>query len=334
MALNTLAIDVGKNSFHVFGIDKDGVIVSRKVSRAKLAATVERLDPKIVAMEACGSAHHGGRLFQAAGRAVRLINAYFVKPFVRGSKNDATDAQAIFEAASRPTMRFVPVKSLECQDLQSLHRIRDRLVHNRTSLINHTRGLLAEYGVVLPQGAKRFTVQVGEAVAEAALSDLARELFLDLLDQLGDVDRRIARVDTRLVAICRENAACRRLVGMPGIGPVVATALVAAVNDGRHFRSGRDLAAWIGLVPRQYTTGGKPKLGGIGRRANHYLRRQIVHGARAVMSQAGRRSDPRAEWMKGVAARRGFNRAVIAVANKMARAAWAMLVREETYAPA
>jgi transposase len=157
MALNTLAIDIGKQSFHVFGIDDDGVIVSRKVSRSKLATTVERLDPKIVAMEACGSAHHWGRLFQAAGRAVRLINAYFVKLFVRGSKNDASDAQAIFEAASRPTMRFVPVKSLEYQDLQSLHRIRDRLVHSRTSLINHTQGLLAEYGVALPQGAKRFT---------------------------------------------------------------------------------------------------------------------------------------------------------------------------------
>jgi transposase len=334
MALHTLAIDIGKHSFHVFGIDDDGVVVSRKVGRSKLVATVDRIDPKIVAMEACGSAHHWGRLFEAAGRTVRLINPYFVRPFLRGSKNDATDAQAIFEAAGRPTMRFVPVKSVECQDLQALHRIRDRLVHSRTSLINHTRGLLAEYGVVLPQGAKRFTVQVSQAVAGAALSDLARELFADLQDQLGDVDRRIAQIDDRLVAICRENAACRRLLGMPGIGPVVATALIAAVDDGRQFRSGRDLAAWIGLVPRQYTTGGKPKLGGIGRRANHYLRRQIVHGARAVMSQVGRRSDPRAEWMKGVAVRRGFNRAVVAVANKMARAAWAMLVREEAYAAA
>ena len=334
MALNTLAIDIGKHSFHLFGIDDDGVVVSRKVSRLKLVATVDGLDPTIIAMEACGSAHHWGRMFQAAGRTVRLINAYFVRPFVRGSKNDATDAQAIFEAATRPTMRFVPVKSLKCQDLQSLHRIRDRLIHNRTSLINHTRGLLAEYGIVLPQGAKRFTLQVNQAVSEAELSDLARELFEELLDQLSDVDRRIARIDAQLVAICRENAACRRLLGMPGIGPVVATALVAAVDDGRQFGSGRELAAWIGLVPRQYTTGGKPRLGGIGRRANHYLRRQIVHGARAVISQAGRRSDPRTEWMKGVAARRGFNRAVIAVANKMARAAWAMLVREETYAPA
>jgi transposase len=334
MALNTLAIDIGKHSFHLFGIDDDGVIVSRKVSRLKLVATVDRLDPKIIAMEACGSAHHWGRMFQEAGRLVRLINPYFVRPFVRGSKNDATDAQAIFEAAGRPTMHFVPVKSLEGQDLQSLHRIRDRLVHNRTSLINHTRGLLAEYGIVLPQGAKRFTLQVRQAVVEAELSDLARELFEELLDQLGDLDRRIAHIDKHLIAICRDKAACRRLVSIPGIGPVVATALLAAVDDGRQFGSGRDLAAWIGLVPRQYTTGGKPRLGGIGRRANHYLRRQIVHGARAVMSQAGRRSDQRAEWMKAVAARRGFNRAVIAVANKMARAAWAILVRGEAYAAA
>jgi transposase len=225
MALNTLAIDIGKHSFHVFGIDDDGVVVSHRIIRAKLVATVDRLNPRIVAMEVCGSAHHSGRLFQAAGRTVRLINAYFVRPFVRGSKNDATDAQAIFEAVGRPTMRFVPVKSLECQDLQALHRIRDRLVHSRTSLINHTRGLLAEYGVVLPQGAKRFTAQVGQVVADAALSDLARELFSELLHQLGDVDRRIAQIDARLASICRENMACRRLVGIPGIGPVIATAL-------------------------------------------------------------------------------------------------------------
>jgi transposase len=174
MALDTLAIDIGKHSFHVFAIADDGVIVSRKVSRAKLVATVDCLDPRTVAMEACGSAHYWRRLFEAAGRTVQLINPYFVRPFLRGSKNDATDAQAILEAAGRPTMRFVPVKSVACQDLKALHRVRDRLVHNRTSLINHTRGLLAEYGVVLPQGAKRFTVPVGQAVANAALSDLPR----------------------------------------------------------------------------------------------------------------------------------------------------------------
>ena len=166
-------------------------------------------------------------------------------------------------------MRFVPVKTTEQQDLQSLHRVRERLVVQRTSLINHARGLLAEYGVVLPKGPWRFRQQVPAAVAEADLSNLARELFTELMDQLTDVEARLAKLDAKLVSICREHEACRRLAALPGVGPVIATALVAAVDDGRHFRSGRELAAWIGLVPRQYTTGGKPRLGGIGRRANH-----------------------------------------------------------------
>lgn len=331
MPVNVLAIDIGKQSFHVHGIDADGVVVSRKVSRAKLPGLVERLDPRVVAMEACGGAHHWGRVFQAAGREVRLIHPRFVRPFVRGSKNDAADAEAIWDAATRPTMRFVPVKTTEQQDLQSVHRVRDRLVQDRTALINHARGLLAEYGVVLPKGAKRFTVAVPEAVAGSDLPPLARELFAELLDQLADLDRRIARIDTKLVAICKEHPACQRLAAVPGIGPVVATALVAAVADGRHFRSGRDLAAWIGLVPRQHTTGGKPRLGGIGRRANHYLRRQMIHGARSVANQSRTRTGPRAEWVKAVEARRGFNRAVVALANKTARAAWAMLARGEEY---
>lgn len=331
MSLFMLAIDIGKLSFHVHGVDADGVIVSRKVSRAKLPTLVEELNPEIVAMEACASSHHWGRLFQSAGREVRLINAYFVRPFVRGSKNDAVDAEAIWDAASRPTIRFVPVKTADQQSLQSVHRVRDRLVHARTSLINHMRGLMAEYGIVLPKGAKRFTSGAEETIAAADLPPLARDLFDELGDELLDVDRRIARVDAKLAAICKENASCRRLMAMPGIGPVIATALVAAVDDARHFRSGRDLAAWIGLVPRQYTTGGKPKLGGIGRRANHYLRRQMVHGARAVASHQRHRAGGRGDWIRALEARRGFNKTVVAVANKMARAAWAMLVREEEY---
>jgi transposase len=331
MSVHMLAIDIGKQSFHVHGVDADGVIVSRKVSRAKLLALVEELEPEVVAMEACSSAHHWGRLFQSLGREVRLINAYFVRPFVRGSKNDAVDAEAIWDAASRPTMRFVPVKTMDQQSLQSLHRVRDRLVHARTSLINHMRGLLAEYGVVLPRGAKRFTSAVEETVAATELPPLARELFGELADQLRDVDRRIARLDGKLVAICKENASCRRLMAMPGIGPVVATALVAAVDDARRFRSGWDLAVWIGLVPRQYTTGGKPRLGGIGRRANHYLRRQIVHGARAVVARTDQQAGSRAEWIRALEARRGFNKTAVAVANKMARAAWAVLARGEAY---
>ena len=334
MSLKLLAIDLGKQSFHVHGIDGDGVVVSRKVSRAKLAEVIEDLAPTVIAMEACASAHHWGRLFVAGGHQVRLINPRFVKPFVKGSKNDAVDAEAIFEAATRPTMRFVPVKSTEQQDLQSLHRARERLIGLRTALINHSRGLLAEYGIVLPQGPWRFAAQAPAAIAEAELSDLAREIFTDLLDQLCDVNRQIEKLDGKVVAVCRSHEACRRLAKLPGVGPIIATALIAAVDDGRHFRSGRELAAWIGLVPRQYTTGGKPRLGGIGRRANHYLRRQMIHGARAVISRLDKHDDRRSRWLKALVARRGINRTIVALANKTARIAWALLARNEEYAVA
>lgn len=334
MSLELLAIDLGKQSFHVYGIDSDGVVVSQKISRTKLASLITELNPKAIAMEACASAHHWGRLFRAEGIDVRLVNPRFVKAFVKGSKNDAADAEAIFEAASRPTMRFVPIKSIEQQDLQTLHRARERLICERTALINHSRGLLAEYGIVLPQGLWRFEAQAPSAIAEAELTDLAREIFSDLLGQLRDLNSRVETLDAKIIAICRSNDACRRLSKLPGVGPVIATALVAAVNDGRHFRSGRELAAWIGLVPRQYSTGGKPRLGGIGRRANHYLRCQMIHGARAVISRLAKRTDRRSEWLKALVARRGFNRTIVALANKTARIAWAVLARGEQYAAA
>jgi transposase len=334
MAMQLLAIDLGKRFFHLHGIDADGVVVSRKVSRIKLEEAVIELAPAVVAMEACASAHHWGRRFEAAGLQVRLINPRFVKPFVRGSKNDAVDAEGIFEAASRPTMRFVPVKSIAQQDLQSLHRVRERFIIQRTSLINHARGLLAEYGIVLPKGSWRFRKQAPAALTDAGLSEFARELLAELLDQLRDLEARLAKLDAKIVGICRENDACRRLAVLPGVGPVIATAIVAAVDDGRHFRSGRELAAWIGLVPRQYTTGGKPRLGGIGRRANHYLRRQLIHGARAVISRLAGREDRRSAWLKEIVARAGFNKALVALANKTARIAWALLARQENYMPA
>lgn len=331
MTMEMLAIDLGKQSFHLHGIDTDGVIHSRKVSRAKIAEAVTELAPPAVAMEACASAHHWGRRFMADGRQVRLVNPRFVEPFVRGSKNDAVDAEAIFEAATRPTMRFVPVKSTDQQDVQSLHRVRERLIVQRASLINHARGLMAEYGIVLPQGAWRFAAKAPSAITEAELSDLGRDLFNELLDQLQDVNRRIARLDARIAGICRERDDCRRLMALPGVGPVIATALIASIADGRQFRSGRELAAWIGLVPRQYTTGGKPRLGGIGRRANYDLRRQMIHGARAVISRLVGRTDRRSMWLKALIERRGFNRALVALANKMARIAWALLTRRERY---
>ena len=332
MSFNLLAIDLGKQSFHVYGLDSYGVIVSRKISRAKLMGAIAELAPEVIAMEACASAH--GRQFLAEGHRIRLINPRFVKPFVKGSKNDAADAEAIYEAALRPTMRFVPVKSIAQQDLQSLHRARERVVCARTALINHMRGLLGEYGVILPQGAWRFVGQAPGAISDAELSDLAREIFSDMLDQLSELNCRLEKFDAHLLAFCRTNEACRRLSKLPGVGPVIATAIVAAVDDGRHFRSSRELAAWIGLVPRQYTTGGKPRLGGIGRRANHYLRRQMIHGARSVVMRLAKHDDRRSEWLKGLTARRGFNRTIVALANKTARIAWALLTRNEDYVAA
>jgi len=282
-------------------------------------------------MEACASSHHWGRTFEALGYAVRLIHPRFVKPFVKGSKNDAVDAEAIFEASSRPTMRFVPLKTVEQQELQSLHRMRDRLIVQRTALINHTRGLLAEYGIIIPVGASRFRLQIEDTVETAGLSGLAKNLFGKLIDEYRDLDARVLALDDMLVEICRTNERCKRLTTLPGVGPVVATALVAAVDDGRHFESGRALAAWIGLVPRQYTTGGKPRLGGIGHRANHYRRRQLVHGARSALLRIARYDDRHSKWAQALLARAGHNKTLVAMANKTARMAWAMLRNGENY---
>ena len=282
-------------------------------------------------MEARASAHYWARCWLTAGREVRLINPRCVKPFVKGSKNDAVDAEAIFEAAMRPTMRFVPVKSTDQQDLQSLHRARDRLICQQTALINHTRGLLAEYGIVLLQGPWRFMAQAPAAVAGADLSDLARAIFGELLDQLDDLERRLKKLDAAMVSLCRTNETCRRLAKLPGVGPVVALGNRRRRQRGATVRSGREMAAWIGLVPRQYTTGGKPRLGGIGRRANHYLRRQLIHGAPAVVGRLSKHDDRRATWLKALVARRGFNRTIVALANKTARVASVLLNRKEVY---
>ena len=329
--MQLLAIDLGKQSFHIHGISSEGEVISKKVTRSKLEAVVQELAPAIVAMEACASAHHWGRQFEALGYSVRLIHPRFVMPFVKGSKNDAVDAEAIHEAALRPTMRFVPVKTTEQQDLQMLHRTRDRLITQRTGLINHIRGLLGEYGVVIPVGAFRFRKDIRTAISEASLSTLAKQNFNALIAEFEALDERITEIDRKLVAICRTDERCKRLATLPGVGPVIATALIAAVDDGQQFSSGRALAAWIGLVPRQYTTGGKPRLGGIGKRGNQYLRRQLIHGARSVLIRISARSDRRAKWAQELLVRAGHNKTLVAIANKTARMAWAVLRSGESY---
>jgi transposase len=337
MQIEVLGIDLAKQVFQLHAVDARGrALTSRRVGRAKLVETVVRLAPRIVAMEACSGAHHWARTFRGLGMEVRLLHAKFVRAYVKSAKNDTHDAEAICEAAMRPHMRFVVVKSLEQQDLQSLHRSREQLVGWRTALINQLRGLLAEYGIVLPQGARRFSREVTAALDEPSgcVTALARELFTDLIAQLRDLNDRIQVLDRRLVALCRQSESARRLACLPGIGPIVATALVASVGDGKQFRNGRELAAWVGLVPRQHSSGGKPRLLGISRSANRYLRKQMVHGARGVMRWLKGKEDPRSRWLLALWERRGFNRAVVAQANKTARMAWVILARGEAYRPA
>ena len=334
MSIAVLGIDLAKHVFQLHGVDAHGrAVVSKRVSRAKLVETVVRLAPRAVAMEACCGAHYWGRRFRDLGLEVRLIHAKFVRPFVKSAKNDARDAEAICEAALRPHMRFVPLKSREQLDIQALHRVRDQLVRWRTRLINQTRGLLAEQGIVLPQGTWRFRKEIGQVLDDPAgeLTALAVELFRGMLDQLRELEGRIATLDRRIVQICRESEVCRRLAALPGVGPIVATALVAGVGDARQFRCGRDLAAWIGLVPRQHSSGGRPRLLGIGAGGNRYLRKQLIQGARSVLPRLGGKDDGRSRWLKGVIDRRGSNRAVVALANKTARIAWVLMARGEAY---
>ncbi len=309
--MDMLAIDLAKQSFHGHGVTADGRAISRRVGRSRLVGLVESLAPTAIAMEACATAHVWARALMAMGRRVCLIGPRFVKPF--------------FDAASRPTMRFVPVRTMQQQDLQSPHRVRDRLAVQRTSLIDHTRGLLGEYGLVYPKGADRFGARARAGLAAAELSSLARDTFAALLDELDALQARMARLDDRLVAICREDETCRRPLTLPGVGSVAATALVAAVGDASHFRLGRPLAAWIGLVvPREYPTGGKATLGGVAKRANHNLHRQLVHSARAVALRLATKADARSRWFQAAIDRRGFDKRIVAMANKMARVAWAM----------
>lgn len=334
MTVTVLGIDLAKRVFQLHGIDAHGrVLVSRRVSRGKLVETVVQLAPEMVAMEACCGAHHWGRRFRELGIEVRLIHAKFVRPYVKSAKNDARDAEAICEAAQRPHMRFVPIKSIEQQDVQALHRAREQVMRWRTALINHARGLLLEYGIALPQGPARFRQEVIIALDDpaAGLTPFAIELFHSLVDQLRALEDRLAKLDRRIVAVCRQNDLCRRLAELPGVGPIVATALVASVGDAHRFRCGRDLSAWIGLVPRQYSSGGKPKLLGIGGRGNPYLRKQLIQGARAVVMHLAAKTDRRSQWLGAVRDRRGFNRAAVALANKTARIAWVLMARGETY---
>lgn len=334
MNIVVLGIDLGKNSCSLAGLDASGrVVLRRRLRRSSVEGFVGSLGQCTVAMEACCGAHHLGRVFAAHGHTVRLMSPEYVRPYVKAQKNDELDAEAIAEAATRPTMRFVEVKSQAQSDVQALHRARERLVAERTALINHLRALLLERGVAVPQGRRKLEEELAVFADEEseAVSPRIRRLIEDLRSEWRALDERIAAFDAEFVRMAREDEAARRLTTIPGIGTINATALAAAVGDARTFRRGRDMAAWLGLVPRQMTTGGKPRLLGISKRGNRYLRKNLIHGARAVLPYLVDRETPLGRWARGLLARTHKNVVIVALANKLARIAWAVLARGCTY---
>jgi transposase len=332
--ITVLGIDIAKRVFHAVGMDDSGHVVLRKrLARSALPTFIANGPPLRIGMEACGSAHDWARCFRAHGHDVRLIAPQFIKAYVKSPKNNARDAEAICEAVTRPTMRCVPIKRIEPQDLQALHRIRERLMKARTALVNEIRGLLSEYGIVLPRRIAKFRALLVEKLEDdqAKLTALSEEVFWHLYEEFLALEKRLAYYDEKLIAIGQAHPACQRLQTIPGIGPVSATPLIAAIGDVTQFKNGRQLAAWLGLVPREHSTGGKPRLLGISQRGDRYLRKLLVHGARVTLRWVDTKSDNRSRWLGALIARRGNNRAAVAVANKNARIAWALLAHNEAY---
>lgn len=332
MLIAILGIDLGKNSCSIVGVDVAGaVVVRRTMRRQTLIDYVAKLPACVIAMEACCGAHHLGRLFAAKGHQVRLMSPEYVRPYIKAQKNDDRDAEGIAEAASRPTMRFVELKSQEQLDIQTLHRVRSRLVAERTNLINQLRAILLERGIVFPAGRRKFEFGVDDMLAkgEETLSPRMRELVGGLRAEWKELDAKIGVLNEEFVQLARNDAATRRLTSIPGIGVLNATALVAAVGNASSFAKARDLSSWLGLVPRQYSTGGKPRLLGISKRGNTYLRTLLIHGARAALPSLSKSDTPMGRWLKAMI-ERGVHRnaVVVALANKLARIAWAALRKE------
>jgi transposase len=335
MDIQVLGIDLGKNSCSLVGLDASGrVVVRRRMRRESIAAFAAKAPGCIVAMEACCGAHHLGRQLAAQGHEVRLMSPEYVRPYVKAQKNDDRDAEAIAEAATRPTMRFVALKSEAQLDVQSLHRARDRLVGQRTALMNQMRSILLERGITIPQGTRKLR----DALAEMLTADVPvvsariKRLLEDMAEQWQRLDERIASFDDEFAEMARNDPAARRLATIPGIGVLNATALVAAIGSGETFGRGRDLAAWLGLVPRQATTGGRPKLLGITKRGSKYLRKLLIQGARAAMPSLSRTTTPLGAWLRGLLARAHGNTVVVALAAKLARIAWALLRNKSEFA--
>ncbi len=333
--ISVLGVDLGKSVIHVHAVDERGrEVLAKRFTRAKFEAFLRQLPGCRVGMESGGGSQYWARLALREGHDARLIPPQYVKPFVRRNKNDWRDAQAVCEAVQRPGMHFVTVKTLEQHELQMVHRVRSRVLAERTTLVNQLRGFLLEFGVAVACGRRVLLRRLPEVLEEGdnELTDPARALLWELYQELSALEARMDELDRRIEQQAREREACCRLREAPGIGPMIATALVAKAGDGRHFHSARHFSASLGLVPRQDSTGGRPRLLGISKRGDKYLRTLLIHGARALLRVAAKRNDRLSRWALALQQRRGTNIAVVALANKLARIAWVLLTRGERYA--
>jgi len=332
----TIGVDIAKSVFQIHAVDDAGEpVIRRQLRRRQVLPFFKKQSPCLVGMEACATSHHWAREIAKLGHEVRLMPPRYVKPYVKRNKNDAADAEAICEAVRRPTMRFVPVKTPEQQSVLMLHRTRQLFVRQRTSLINAIRAHMAEFGIVAGVGRNGVVVllkRINEG-EDDGLPAAARECLIALAAQLALVKRQIVEADRRVLAWHRSSEVSKRLEAIPGVGPLVASALVASIPDPSVFRSGRDLSAWIGLVPKQHSTGGKERLGNISKAGNRYLRKLLVVGALSVIRRAKQLGYTRHPWLVGLLARRSSKIAAVALANKMARIAWAMMARNESFNP-
>jgi transposase len=330
-----LGIDLAKEKFQLHGNNSQGrTIMTKQINRSKLLQFVANTPSCLVAMEACGGANYWAREFQKFGHEVKLISPQYVKPYVKTNKNDAADAEAIAEAATRPNMRFVSIKQTWQQDIQSIHRVRERLVKNKTALSNEVRGLLHEYGIIIAKGHSIIKTKLYLIIedAENQLSDLMRKLLKDLYTELLEITEKIEKYDEELEQISKANVLCQKIEKIPGVGPKTSTAIIAQIgNNMSSFKNGRQFAAYLGLVPKQFSSGGKTKLLGISKRGDKTIRKLLVHGARTVIQYSPTKKDKLSQWAYKKKVERGYNKACVAVANKNARIIWALINNNTEY---
>ncbi len=334
--ITTVGIDLAKNIFQCHGVDKNGhQLFSKRLTRTKLVTFIAKLSPCTIAMEACGGSNYWGRKFRSYGHDVKLIAPQFVKPFVKSNKNDARDAEAICEAATRPSMRFVPIKEIEHQDMKMLHRMRSQIVKQRTALSNQIRGFLAEYGVILPKGLTYVRKRLANIIEDNhnELSSKARALFNELLADFHQLDSRVKSYDDKVTQEVSQNEVCKRLMKVEGIGPLTATAFWATITQPELFKNGRGVSAMLGLVPKQRSSGNRTLLLGISKRGDRYLRTLLIHGGRTVVKSSASSHSPTAKqrWVNDKANHCGVNKTAVAIGNKNARILWALLHNKEDY---